>query len=300
MTYRVVFLLSCVLLPDSVLAQTTPITLEEAIRQGLANSQRLAELDARAQAADYAVAGRHAADLPIVSAQGGYTRTNHVEEFSVPTTISRPPQVLYPDIPDNVRTRLDLQWPIYTGGRTDALERAARAERSAITKDVDAARADLRLEITRAYWAVVTAEEAEAVLQRALETANAHVADVRSRLASGLIPPNEVASAEAQAAHERLLAIEASNQRGIAEADLQRLTGNDRATAAPAAPYAPPTVPEVQTVPDLIAAALKARPERQALEDRVAASMERVTAAAGAARPQVAIGGGYDYARPNP
>jgi len=302
MRYRLsclVCLHAFVFLPAVATAQTTPLTLEEAIAQGLANSQRLAELDARQQAADFAIAGRKAADLPIVSAQGGYTRTNHVTPFSV-FVPGGPTQEVYPDIPDNFRTRLDLQWPIYTGGRTDALERAARAERSAIAKDVEAARADLRLEITRAYWAVLTAEEAEAVLQRALETANAHVADVRSRLASGLIPPNEVASAEAQAAHERLLALEASNQRGIAEADLQRLTGNDKATAAPAAPYAQPAVAGVQTVPDLIAAALKARPERQALEDRVAAATERVTAAASAARPQVAVGGGYDYARPNP
>jgi outer membrane protein len=301
MKYPLAFPVSllAVCLASPARAQVTPLTLEEAIRQGLANSQRLAELDARVQAADYAVAGRRAADFPVVSAQGGYLRTNHVTPFSV-FVPGGPTQEVYPDIPDNFHTRLDLQWPIYTGGRTDALERAARAERSAIAKDVEAARADLRLEITRAYWAVVTAEEAEAVLQRALETANAHVADVRSRLASGLIPPNEVASAEAQAAHERLLALEASNQRGIAEADLQRLTGNERATAAPAAAYAPPAVPEVQTVPDLISAALKARPERQGLEDRVAAALERVTAAGSAARPQVAVGGGYDYARPNP
>ena len=73
--------------------------------------------------------------------------------------------MVYPDIPDNYRARLDLQWPIYTGGRADALERAARAERGAIGKDLDAARADLRLEITRAFWALVTAREAEAVLQ---------------------------------------------------------------------------------------------------------------------------------------
>ena len=133
--------------------------------------------------------------MPSIALLGGYSRTNHVEEFSVPTTIGRPPQVLYPDVPDNYHTRLDLQWPIYTGGRTDALERAARAERSAIDKDVAAARADLRLEITRAYWAVVTARETELVLRRSLDAVNAQVADVKSRLASGLVPPNDVASA---------------------------------------------------------------------------------------------------------
>ena len=37
-------------------------------------------------------------------------------------------RVIYPDIPDNFRTRLDFQWPIYTAGRLDALARAAQAE----------------------------------------------------------------------------------------------------------------------------------------------------------------------------
>src|SRR5262245_20614034 len=180
MTHLPILLLLMQVPPSPPATAGQVLTLDAAVAQGLANSQRLAELQARTEAADYAVSGRRDAFYPVLSLQGGYTRTNHVEEFSV---IAPGPSrvVVYPDIPDNYRTRLDLQWPIYTGGRTDALVRAARAERSAIARDVEAARADLRHEITRAYWAVLTAEEAEAVLQRALETANAHVADVRSR-----------------------------------------------------------------------------------------------------------------------
>src|SRR4029077_11459970 len=94
--------------------------------------------------------------------------------------------------------RIDLQWPVSSGGRADALERSARAERGAIGKDLEAARADLKLEITRAFWAVVTARETEAVLQRSLDVVTVHLKDVRARLASGLIPPNDVSSAEAQ------------------------------------------------------------------------------------------------------
>jgi outer membrane protein TolC len=277
--------------------QPAPLTLDEAIAQGLANSRRLAELEARAEAADFAIAGRRAADRPLVAAQGSYLRTNHVDEFVI-TAPGRPPQVVYPDIPDNVRARLDLQWPIYTGGRADALERAARAERGAIGKDLDAARADLRLEITRAFWAVVTARETETVLRRSLEVVTTHVSDVRAKLASGLIPPNDVSSAEAQVAHQRLLAIEAATQRGIAEDDLRRLTGNDAATAAERPDPRP--APPAAGVADLVAAALKARPERQALEQRAAGADARAAAAGASARPQVAIGAGYDYARPNP
>ena len=39
--------------------------------------------------------------------------------------------MLYPDVPDNYLTRVELQWPIYSGGRFEALERAAQAESTA-------------------------------------------------------------------------------------------------------------------------------------------------------------------------
>jgi outer membrane protein TolC len=285
--------------------QPPALTLDAAVAQGLANSQRLAELQARAEAADFTVESRHDAYYPVVSLQGGYTRTNHVEEFSV---IAPGPSrvVVYPDIPDNYRTRIDLQWPIYTGGRTDALVRAATAERTATGKDLDAARADLRLEITRAFYAVITARETEDVLRRSLEAGDAHLADVRSRLASGLIPPNDVSSAEAEVSHQRVLAVEAANQRGVAEADLQRLIGappgplvvDDHAEAGETAVLSQTRPPA--GVADLIARAIKTRPERQALEQRATEADLRASATAASKWPQVGAGSGFDYSNPNP
>jgi outer membrane protein len=221
--------------------------------------------------------------------------------------------VVYPDIPNNYRTRLDLQWPIYTGGRGDALERAARAEQAATGEDLAAARADLKLEITRAFWALVTARETEAVLARSLEAINRQVDDLRSRLASGLIAPNDLSSAEAQASHQRLLALEASNQRAIAEADLRRLTGvrseridarvteadtravaPERGTVAVTGPPSSPEPGKSASVP------VSTRPERRALEQQAASADARADAIDASGRPQIAVGGGYDYARPNP
>jgi outer membrane protein TolC len=307
MTRSVVVLAAAVLIPSVAGAQpasspTISLTLDDAIRQGLAASERLAELQARKEAASATVDARAAADRPLVAAEGGYTRTNHVDEFAI-TVPGAPPRVVYPDIPDNYRTRLDLQWPIYTGGRSDALERAARAERSATGEDLAAARADLRFEITRAFWALVTADETAAVLQRSLEAIDAQVTDLRTRFEQGLIAPNDVSSAEAQQAHQRLLAIEAGNQRSIAEADLRRLTGNESAgrLVAEAGPALEAPARATQAnLASLIDEAMTSRPERKALQDRVAAAADQVAAAAAAWHPQVSLGGGYDYARPNP
>ena len=282
------------------------LTLDDAVARGLANSQRLAELESRVEGAEAAEAGRAAARMPSLALLGGYTRTNHVDEFGVAQP-GQPPRIIYPDIPDNFRARLDLQWPVYTGGRTEALQRAAHAERHAAGEDLTAARADLRLEIARAYWALVTAAETERVLARSLDSIGAHVADLRSRLEEGLIPPNEVLSAEAQRSRQRLLAVEARNLRAVADADLHRLLGIETpGRIEPVAPLelqAPPgdVAPGDVALVDvaLVAKARAQRAERRALESRVEAASARAEAAGAAARPQVGVSSGYDYARPN-
>src|SRR6185503_2708639 len=47
-------------------------------------------------------------------------------------------------------------------------------------------------------------------------------------------------------------------------------------------------------------AARSQRPERQALASRIEGARQREAAAGAAAKPQIAVTGGYDYARPNP
>ena len=71
-------------------------------RAGLQASHRLEEVIDRGDAARAITAQRHAATLPRLSGQAGYTRTNHVEAFGVllPNNQLR---VIYPDIPDNYR-----------------------------------------------------------------------------------------------------------------------------------------------------------------------------------------------------
>ena len=300
MSVRVIFVvLACFSVTDVRAQVPIPLTLENAIARGVQTSHRLAELDARREAAQAAVDGREAAARPLVSLQAGYARTNHVAEFIVPSPIG-PPRVLYPDVPDNLRTRVDLQWPIYTAGRTDALERAARAEADALGQDRAGAQADLKLEITRAYWSVVTARASVRVLDEAVSRMDAHLQDVRNRLNAGLVPPNDVLSTEAQRSRQQMVLIQARNLLESATADLRRVTGLpadapieiDVALDTPPLPIAAPE--------PLIGEARNVRAERQALETRIQGAEQRRAAAEAGRLPALALTGGYDYARPNP
>ena len=290
---------------DAQTAAQSPVlrlTLDDAIRDGLQRSHRLAEAAARGEAADAVSAERHAATLPQVAALAGYMRTNHIDTFGIllPTNQLK---IIYPDVPDNYHTRLDLQWPIYTGGRLDAVERAARAEARASLDDLAAARADLRLDITRAYWALVTSREALRVVEESVTRIDAHLQDVRNQLAAGLVPPNDVLSVEAQESRQRMLRIQAQTSRDVTEAELARLVG--AAPGTPIEPAASLEEPSVepggpQALASLVERARQQRPERAALATRVAAASARVRAATAGTRPTVAVAGGFDYARPNP
>jgi outer membrane protein TolC len=288
------------------------LTLDDALARALDTSHRLGEARAREQGALAAIDVRRAADRPTVTLNGGYTRTNHVDEFGVAQPNGQL-RVIYPDIPDNYFTRASFQWPIYTSGRLDALERAAGAEARAASAEVQVAQADLRLEVTRAYWALVTAAESVGVLQAALERAAAHLRDVRTMFENGLIPPNDVSLVESQHSRQRLQLIEAENLRRAVAEDLKRLTGlapevEIRPSTPPPAPTAGPAgtplpAPSSQQASlsgELVATALESRGERQALSERILAAEDRQAAAAAGRKPSIALTGGVDYANPNP
>ena len=302
---RALFLVGITLVafPFAAGAQTPPlrITLADAIARGLENSHRIAELKAREEGAQATAQLANLARKPIVGANVGYSRTNHVPEFAfVQPSGNR--LVVYPDIPDNFISRVSFQWPIFTSGRTDALERAAAAEATAIGSDIEAARADLRLEITRAYWAAVTAGETERVLEEASARVVAQVKDAQQRFAVGLIPPNEVTSLEAQRSRERAQLIEATNLHEAALVELGRLIGAPLDTVIePSDSIAQSALtPKQFNVDGLIGLALEERAEFKALAARLAGAEARQKAATAGNKPTINLGGGVDYANPNP
>lgn len=292
-------LLFLILSPQSPAAQPAPVrlTLADAIARGYETSHRLAEVRAREQGAQAAVQGAQVADRPIVTASAGYTRTNHVTEFAFGQGSAR--QVVYPDIPDNFISRVSFQWPIYTSGRVAALERAALAEAQAVAADIATTRADLRFEIVRAYWAAATAREAVRVLEESAARADAQLRDARQRFAVGLVPPNEVASLEAQRSREQAQLIEASNIRESTLIDLRRLTGVDQETVIELADVLDAGAVSAGSAEALVREASDQRPERKALALRLDGVEARHRAASVANKPVFGVGGGVDYANPN-
>ena len=301
MRFQITALVAALLAAGEASAQPAAlrVTLDEAVAKAVESSHRLAEARARQQAAEANIEVRRRSDDPTLTASAGYTRTNHIDAFGVPQPNGQL-RVIYPDIPDNYRTRVELVWPVYTAGRTDALERAARAEAEATGSDLAAARLDLRLEVSRAYWALVTARETVRVLEQALATADRSLADVRSRVDAGILPPNDVSRSEAQRARSELLLVEARGRVEIVSIDLSRLMGLPApATIEPAEALDGATALSADAAA-LETEALASRPELTALKVRTDGVNARLDAIASTRKPMVNFLSGYDVANPNP
>lgn len=300
-------------IPSGAAAQEVPtaapvlrLSLEEARERARASAPLLEQARALERAARADVDVARAATLPQVELSAGYTRQSDVPELVLALPGS-PPRTIFPNIPDNYRSRLGGSMALYTGGRLSALTRAARSEAAAAAGDTAAAGADLLLETTSAYWDLVTARASERVLAESLVAYEAHLADARHRQEVGLVARNEVLAVQVERDRAELARLRAANAAEVAEANLRRLVGAPPSTRIePAEPLpepgavAPaPAAPDTAVIDALVQEALDRRPERAALQERIAAGDARAKAERAARWPQVTVAGGFDYANPN-
>jgi outer membrane protein len=293
-------------------ADTLRLTLSEAITRALGNSVQLAAIEAMQRGADAAARGARAAGLPLLELSTGYTRYSDVPAFVLTLPGGRP-QSIVPNIPDNWRTRASVTVPLFTGGRIAGAAEAARAESDAAGNDLAAARADLVLETTAAYWNLRLQTESASVLGEALTAYESHLVDARHRADVGLAARSEVLAVEVERGRADLGRVQAEGAAAVAEENLRRLLGlggrvvivaadrpADEQTHLQPVDGAGPTVSvNTPALDSLVATAFATRPEREALASRVAAAEARVRSERGARQPQIAAVAGYDYANPN-
>jgi outer membrane protein TolC len=138
------------------------------------------------------------------------------------------------------------------------------------------------------------------VLEEGVARAQAHVRDVRERFDAGLVPPNEVASAEAQESRGRMLLIEAQTQREVVSAELARLIGATAGQRVEPRATLEAARHDSSTVEVAIEQARGARAERVALQRRIDAAVQQQGAAKAGHLPSIGVVAGIDYGRPNP
>ena len=174
-------------------AAQTPLTLADALRLADESNPVIAAARADARAADADWRAARGARLPSLEVSGGAARTTDPvgvfggklrqgvfgpADFSI-DALNRPAGLT--DYSYGAR----LEQPLYAGGALSAGREAARRAALAGAAGGAEARARVRLEVVRAYYAVPLADAAVAATRRALELAREHAALVRAAVRAG-------------------------------------------------------------------------------------------------------------------
>jgi outer membrane protein TolC len=286
--------------PLAALAQhggRVELSLPAALDRAKSVAPKLRQLRALESAARFSTEIAQGSRWPSVNATAGYTRTSDVPELAV--NLGTGPVTIFPNIPNNYRTRIEAALPLFTGGKLSGLVAAAKSQERAVQSDVATGNADLTLETTVGYWLLVTTGETETVLKAALASYDAHLKDTENRQANGLAARNEVLAVQVERDQSELSLIQARNTLQISHANLLRLLDYPPETRIQPTESLDAMSSSASSTEQSVARALRARPDRAALSARLAAAEEVVRVARSTWWPSLAATGGYDYSRPN-
>lgn len=299
-------------------SEKRPLTLDECVALGLANSKGLHASGAAVDVAAAKAREASAALLPALKLGAGYTRLSEVPPFEVrlpfPAGLPFPmPEkfVVSPNYFNNYALRLGLQQPLYAGGRLRAGVAAAKYGAEAAELELAKDRADLVYTLRAAYWNLYKAGEFVKAIDENVARTEAHLADVKNFFDQGLLTRNEVLRAELQLSNVRLARLDAADAAELARIRLDSLLGLPLDTelepatmiddaAALEGPGAAATAGGEKDAPGLLEKVLVRRPEHRAMDLRVKAGEAGVAMARSGWYPQVYLAGNYYDLRPNP
>lgn len=288
--FRLSLCAACALFLCSGPVAAQPLSIDEAVRQALASNRNLKDAEARIRSALAARDATAARALPLVRGYAGYRYTSEYSSISTPM-FSR-------DMGENNNWRIGIQasYPVWAGGRTDALLgidveaiRAARHDQTALAATI--------AHVTRVYYYnALLARQMIDVAQKSRALSADRLTAAQKNHASGSISRLELRQNTADLADAEAAVVDAGARYDTALVALQNHL--DMPTNA--------TLSLVSSLTDEYAALrgtplpaeTPERPEILALKARLAAAGRGVDLAQAGWWPTLALTAGYEYGRP--
>lgn len=262
----------------SALAAPAELSLEESIALALKNNPSLKVAQQEKDKAAWGVQEARSGQLPSLSLNHAASR-NHSEAGEA----------------DNFNTSLRLSWPLYTGGRTEALIDQAGSGARAAEAGVVKARQQLRLDATTAYYNVLQAGNMVKVNEMAVANLEEHLQKVQAQFDAGAVAKTDLLRSEVELANARQNLIKAQNGHAVALASFNNIIGvphGDKTVLKDELGYAPGDA----TLEDSVAAALRQRPELTQSKENIAAAKAAEKVAASGRLPTVSLSGSQNWA----
>lgn len=310
-------------------ADSAALSLDEAVRRAMGESQEVRLARSQVQLADAQVTTARSQALPQLGANLGYTRTfasafsGGGGGFTLPDSLRFEPDptlpleqrvayledrtplaglgglgALFGDLPfgqeNAYAATFSASQLLYSGGRTGAALHIARDYRDAARLGLQEETAEIELQVRSAYYRALLARQLEGIAGAGLEQAEAFLRQEQLRLSAGRASELDVLRAEVARDNLRPQAVQARNAAELATLDLKRLV--DLPLQQPVrltTPLAPPSAEELARVDLAPAVSVAQRAALAAAERQVSIREQQVRIARGAFLPSVSLNMNY-------
>jgi outer membrane protein len=286
------------LTPPTPLTPLTPLTIDEALALGAKNNASLESARTRIDLAEATIRQAWAALAPQVAGQLKYT--HNYREVDLDLGPMGTAVILKQEQLD---ANASLLAPLVAPAAYSSL-RAARRARAGADADFAVARAQVLFAVAQAFYLAAGADAVVVARLNAVEVATQTVKDAQTRRTAGAATGVEVQRAEIALVRARQALEEAQYTRGQAYRGLATLIelrqpfvvspppAEDVPPAAPAAPAPPPPAADIA---QLVAEAVRARPELASLERAIDTARAQEAAAAWRWSPTLSAFGTAHY-----
>ncbi len=303
---RDLFIVSCVLLTILGYAPVSPATSQKLMRQFEKEGQLQLSLsdcleialqqnhdirltqEVLAQA-DAKITQARAAMLPFLGVEGSYTGLDDKLSFSM-----GPQSLTFMDR-DIYKAGIVVRQPIYMGGRLDAARKASQYSRDAQNQENRAIEEEITFQVTRVYRTAQVSKAFRTVAVEAVDLLEAHEHDVAILVDQGANPSIDLLRTQTELANARKEMNGADNAVDLANSALKNLLSIPlEASVGLTEALVRQSRPEAD-LSSLTGMALLQRPERFAMDSKIAAAEQALRAAKGEYLPTIALEGRYEY-----
>ena len=277
------------------------LTLDAAVDAALLDNPEVAAARERAAAATKRYDAGKSHQMPKIGLSESFVYTNNpAEVFALTLNQGRFDMEEFflsdPNNPDPLSTfitRVDLELPIYTGGKLSARVGQAEAMATAEEMTFSHTREKVAFETITSYVNLAKAREHQALLEKTRSTTAEHVTLAEKYASQGMILDADVLQARVYLSEMDDLLTQATNGARLAQAALNFQLGADQALPRALAPI-PPATPVVGDLDDWIAAAVLDRRDLAAARRKLEAGRLEEKVSRPGFFPEIAVQGHYD------
>ncbi len=275
----------------------TPLSLEQALEEALANHHLIREAEELERAAAAEEKSVQAALKPSLAARYQYFRLED-NPYAIFRTNLGVQQV-------NMGHRGTYTWdvtvtqPLFTGYALATKKKIASLDVAVSQVQREMAVLDVIKHVKTAYYSVLLAQRFVEVAGEEVQQLTAHLEDARRFYDQGLIPLNDVLKSQVALAQAQQVHVRRQKDLEIASADLNRLLGRNLSRPV-RLQDAPVFSGRDQPLEELTAEAVRSRPELNILRLEVQKATEAVRLAASDFYPKVFAVGSYERTGKDP